>query len=107
MRGPDISYCSYDRLPRGPVPDDYGEGTQVPELVVEVRSPSDRWPEVLAKAAEYLKANVLVVVVLDPETESALVVTGDQPPRRLDRDEELSVPEVLEEFQVPVRRFFA
>ena len=36
-----------------------------PDLVVEVFSPSDRWPKVLAKVAEYLDAGTTIVLVLD------------------------------------------
>ncbi len=106
VRGPDVAYYSYARMPKGPVPNDYGGGPQAPELVVEIRSPSDRWPEVLSKAAEYLKAGVVAVLVLDPEARSALVVETERPPRWLGPDDEWSVPEILGEFHVAVRRFF-
>ena len=42
VRGADVAYYSYARLPKGPLPTGYGP--EVPELVVEVRSSSDRWP---------------------------------------------------------------
>ena len=38
-----------------------------PDLVFEVLSPSNRWPEVLEKVGEYLKVGVAVVCVLDPD----------------------------------------
>ena len=42
VRGADLCCFSYERLPRGEVPD--GLLPVVPDLVVEVRSPTDRWP---------------------------------------------------------------
>jgi Uma2 family endonuclease len=39
VRGPDVVYLSYERLPKGPLP--AGLLECVPELIVEVRSTSD------------------------------------------------------------------
>src|SRR4051794_9430061 len=88
VRGPDIAYYSYNRLPKGPLPASYGP--EVPELVVEVRSPSDRWAKVLAKVGEYLTSGVLAVVVLDDESRTALLSLADQMPRRLGPDDDLT-----------------
>ena len=104
VRGPDVAFYSYARLPRGPLPADYGP--EMPELVAEVRSPGDRWPKVLAKVAEYLDAGVVVVVVLDPETASARLFHADGAVRTLGPGDELTIPEVLGDFRVPLRRFF-
>ncbi len=75
VRGADVAYYSYNRLPRGPLPRSYGP--EVPELVVEVRSKGDRWPKVLAKVVEYLDAGVAAVIVLDDERQVAQVFTAD------------------------------
>ena len=104
VRGPDVAFYSFARLPKGPLPANYGP--EVPELVIEVRSPSDRWPKVLAKVAEYLEAGVLVVVVLDPEPQMVHLYYADRPARILGPDDELTLPEVLGDFRVAVRRFF-
>jgi len=104
VRGPDVAFYSYDRLPRGPLPASYGP--EVPELVVEVRSPTDRWPAVLVKVAEYLNAGVLAVVVLDDESRTALLSSADRMPRILGPESDLTVPEFLPGFAVAVQRFF-
>jgi Uma2 family endonuclease len=103
VRGADVAFYSFGRLPRGPLPQAYGP--EVPELIVEVRSRSDRWPRLLAKVAEYLDAGVSVVVVLDCEQTTAHVFTpeGNQ---ILSGDQELTLAEVLPGFSVAVRRFF-
>src|SRR5690348_12208093 len=69
VRDPDVAFYSYGRVPRGRLPEGYLP--VVPELVFEVRSPSDRWSEILTKVAEYLEAGVGTVCVLDPQTETA------------------------------------
>lgn len=105
VRGPDVAFYSYARLPRGPLEQAYGP--EVPELVVEVRSPHDRWREVHEKVAEYLAAGVTAVLVLDPDTSTAHVLHADQPTRVLGPEETLTLPDLLgEEFGVVVGRFF-
>jgi Uma2 family endonuclease len=104
VRGADVAYYSYARLPKGAV--SAGYGPEVPEIVVEVLSPSDRWSEVLIKVTEYLEAGVLVVVVLDPESRFAHVFGVDVAPQILKGDDELTFPGILEGFAVRVGRFF-
>jgi len=104
VRGPDVVFYSYARLPKGPLPSNYGP--EVPELIIEVRSPGNRWPDILVKVAEYLAAGVQYVVVLDPDPQTALVASAEQPPRILGPDEELKFPDLLGKFHVVVRRFF-
>lgn len=103
VRGADVAFYSYSRVARGPLPTGYWPA---PELVFEVRSPSDRWQAITAKAGEYLTAGVLVVCVLDPETRTVGIYTGDDFPLRKTADEELTLADVFPDFHVPVRQFF-
>jgi Uma2 family endonuclease len=104
VRGADVCFYSYERVPKGPLPPGYLDVT--PDLVFEVLSPDDRWRQVLRKVAEYLDAGVQVVVVLDPERRTLHIFEGDEPTRILTDQDELTLPSVLGEFRVPVRRFF-
>ncbi len=104
VRGGDVAYYSYSRVPQGPMPAGY-LGV-VPELVFEVRSPTDRWPRLLAKAAEYLDAGVTVVCLLDQVSETVQIYRAEELPRTLDADDELHLPDILGELRIPVRRFF-
>ncbi len=103
VRGPDLAYYSYARLPKGPL---LNYGPEVPELIFEVRSPGNRWPDILVKIAEYLAAGVQYVVVLDPDSQTALIASAEQPPRILGPDDLLKFPDLLGEFHAEVRRFF-
>lgn len=103
VRGPDVAYYSHARLPKELISDSLGP--EIPEIVVEVRSPSDRWNELQKKALEYLNAGVIYVVVLDPAVKSATVFHADKPPKQLGLDDELSFPGVLDGFGVKVREF--
>jgi Uma2 family endonuclease len=104
VRGADVAFYSYARLPKGPLPAGYGP--EVPELIVEVRSPSDSWREILFKVTEYLRAGVLKVVVLDPRSRKAHIFTSDDEPVVLGPDDELTIPDLLGDFRVAVHRFF-
>jgi Uma2 family endonuclease len=104
LRGADVLFVSYERLPKGPVPD--GVLDVIPELVVEVVSPSDLWTELLGKAEEYLTAGVKVVVILDPKTETASVYRPGVNQNVFRRADTLSVPDVLPGFSVPVAKLF-
>jgi Uma2 family endonuclease len=104
LRGADVSFYSYQRVPRGPLPRGY-LGV-VPELVFEVRSPTDRRAAVLAKVAEYLEAGVTLVCVLDEQAMTATVYHADRPEHTFAADEELDLSEALPGFRVAVGRFF-
>jgi Uma2 family endonuclease len=69
-------------------------------------SPSDRWPKVLGKVAEYLDAGTTVVLVLDDQRRMAQLYRADGMTRLLGADEELTIPDVLGDFRVRVSRFF-
>ena len=105
VRGADVSFYSYTRVPKGPLPPHYLD--VVPDLVFEVRSPSDRWPKLLEKVAEYLNAGVPIVGVLDPERSTLDLYRGDEPVRILGPDDEFALPELLGDSRVFVRDFFA
>jgi Uma2 family endonuclease len=104
LRGPDVAFVSYSRMPKGPIPE--GPLPCAPDLVIEVRSPSDRIPQLSAKASEYLDAGVAVVIVLDPETESLAVYRENELPIRMHNGDELTLPDVLPGFAVQVKKFF-
>ena len=103
VRGPDVCFYSFDRLPKGRLPK--GLLDVPPDLVFEVRSPSDTWTDVFTKVGEYLDAGI-PVVVLDPETCSASVYRpGGELQRILHNSDELTLPE-LPGFAVRVSELF-
>jgi Uma2 family endonuclease len=104
VRGADVSFYSYQRLPKRAVTKSYPEVP--PEPVVEVRSPGERWPTVLIKVGEHLNVGVSVVVVLDDDSKTAQVYTAERPVRILAEGDEFTLPEVLLGFSVVVRQFF-
>lgn len=102
--GADICFFTYERLPKGPIPE--GLLPVAPDLIIEVRSPSEGWNDVFIKVGEYLTANVRAVVVLDMTTLSASVYRTDEFQQIFDNGDDLSIADVLPGFAVPVRKFF-
>jgi Uma2 family endonuclease len=104
VRGPDVCFYSYARLPHGEVPD--GLLAVSPDLVVEVRSPSDTWTEIFAKVSEYLGVGVRAVIVVDAATTSASVYRAEELQQIFHNGDELTVPDVLPGITLRVSRLF-
>jgi Uma2 family endonuclease len=103
VRGPDVTYCSFARIPPGPLSWTYL--SVPPEVVFEVRSPTDRWPAILTKVAEFLNAGVDVVCVADQSTTSIYVYRTDGN-SVFPADKDLALPELHADFHLPVQRIF-
>ncbi|MGD9635373.1 MAG: Uma2 family endonuclease [Pirellulales bacterium] len=105
VRGPDVAYYSFERVPQGPLP--AGLLPVAAELVFEVRSPNDRWSELHAKVAEYLAVGVRSVCVLDDETKSVHSFHAERANEIFEADDELTLPDLLHDFRVVVQQFVA
>jgi Uma2 family endonuclease len=103
VRGADVSFYSYGRVPKGTDP--IGYPSAVPELVFEVVSPGNTWSEIHAKVREYLVAGVNVVTVLDPGPKTAHDYRPDGTGVELEGDSELLYAD-LPGFSLPVRMLF-
>jgi Uma2 family endonuclease len=76
QRRPDVAFVSYQRWPRRRrVPRDNAWAV-VPELAVEVVSPSNLFEDVLDKVAEYFRAGVSLSWVVVPAQEQVYVYTS-------------------------------
>jgi Uma2 family endonuclease len=104
VRGGDVCFFSYSRVPPGPLPRGYLEA--VPELIFEVRSPTDRWAKIFIKVGEYLDAGVSVVCVVDQVGETVEVYREEEHRITLHNSDELRLPDILGDFRVSVQRFF-
>ncbi|HJZ58766.1 MAG TPA: Uma2 family endonuclease [Gemmataceae bacterium] len=104
-RGADVCFLSYAKLPAD-IPVTEGVLELPPELVVEVKSPSDLWTDLLGKVLDYLRAGVGVIVAIDPKTESVSVFRPGERQDIFEKDETLTIPDVLPGFEVAVARFF-
>ena len=101
--GPDWAFIVKERL-LDPEPTGYAE--IVPDLILEVRSPSDTRPEAVAKMERWIRAGVRLGWELHPKERVLTVYRPGQPPRTIDIDGVIDGEDVLPGFQLPMRRLF-
>ena len=106
VRIPDVAFVSSQRLPGGHVPSE-PIPSLVPDLVVEVLSPSNTGAEMSRKRAEYFEAGVRLVWMVDPDARSVAVFAGPDHSHILREDDLLDGGEVLPGFTLPLRELFA
>lgn len=104
VRGPDVSFYSYDRIPKHEIPGVYA--TVAPEVVFEVRSPDDRVGNVLKKVGEYLSAGVIQVYVVDPKRRNVVMYGEDDFVTILSESEIAPLPAPLTGWAPRVADFF-
>ena len=105
VRGPDVSFYSVARLPLGQRVQKYH--TEVPDLCVEVASPSNTLRKLKDKAKEYLFAGVRAVWIVDPEDRTVTIITEPLESRVLEAGATLDGGDVLPGFNCKVAELFA
>lgn len=105
-RRPDVAFVPYSRWPRErPMP--AGNAWEVlPDLCVEVVSPTDRAEEVREKVAEYFRAGVRLVWVIFPRLRLADVYEAAERVRVLGRADALDGGPVLPGFRLELAELF-
>jgi Uma2 family endonuclease len=103
VRGMDVAFISYAKLPPGPLPKSYLDVP--PDAVFEVRSPGNRWVELHKKVSEYLVLGVPAVYVADVDQSRVHCFYPDEQDI-LDVDDQFVGVGPLAGFRVPVSRFF-
>ena len=104
VREPDIAFTSAERLPLDAWNTGYSE--VVPDLVVEIASPSDSRRGVHDKAHMWLGHGVRLVWVVHPETRTVDVYRPDAPATTLAEDGSLDGLDVLAGFTCDVSAIF-
>lgn len=104
VRGPDVSYWSYERMPADHVPVVYSN--IAPDLCVEVKSPSNTPARTTKKVGEYFKCGARMVWVVDPEERTVTVYCKPGDGRVLWEDATITGDDVLPGFSAPVSEFF-
>lgn len=100
---PDLAFVAKERLPET-LPTGFLE--LAPDLILEVRSPSDREKEAEAKMLRWQRACVRLGWEIDPKTRLLTVYRPDRPTYRIGIDDTLTGEDVLPGFSLPLRRLF-
>ncbi|MCF4966208.1 Uma2 family endonuclease [Nostoc sp. CMAA1605] len=108
---PDVLYISHERLPSDW--EEEGVCSVPPDLVIEIISPGQTFGQMVAKAQDYLNANVLRVWILDRKARSITVFYPDAAPKTYMGDElitdslfpgwELTAEQVFQKAKIPLK----
>ncbi len=104
VRSPDVSVVRIEKLSDGKPPRTFG--AFVPDLAVEVLSPSDSHRLVADKIGEYLQWGVSLVWLVDPDTKSVTVFRSLTDVQNLKSVDKITADPVLPGFSCTVDRFF-
>ncbi len=106
QRRPDLAFVSHARWKNRPVPRT-GAWDIVPDLAIEVVSPTNRAEEVDRKVTEYFSAGVRLVWVLFPDTERIYIHRSPNQADIIQRAGELDGGDVLPGFRLAVDDLFS
>jgi Uma2 family endonuclease len=101
---PDASFIRSERLPQDDLPDGFFQ--QVPDIAVEVVSPSDRMSDVSAKVDEYILAGTPLVWVVEPRRRAVTVYRPDGSIQVLREGDELDAANVLPGLRLRIADIF-
>lgn len=104
VRGPDVSFWSFERLPDDHLPVVYAN--IVPDLCVEVKSPSNTPTRTTKKVGEYFPCGARMVWVVDPEERTVIVCRKAVDGRARWEDATITGEAVLPGFTCPLTDFF-
>lgn len=99
VRAPDVAFISKERLPEV---EPRGYPGWAPDLAVEVLAYDDHPADMLEKVAQWLKAGVRLVWVVDSERRTARVYRADGSESLLGPDDALDGEDVLPGFRCPL-----
>jgi Uma2 family endonuclease len=103
----DVAYVSYQRWPKDrPVPLAGNAWDVVPDIAVEVSSPSDLADDLISRVPEYFRAGVRLVWLVFPPTAQVFVFETPTQVRVVQRDQQLDGGIVLPSFRVALAEVF-
>ncbi len=106
VRGPDVAFVSWSRLPDGRIPADPIPDL-VPDFVIEVLSISNTRGEMARKRREYFHAGVKLVWMVDPRSRTVAVFTSPEDVFVVGEDGKLDGADILPGWEVNLASLFA
>lgn len=95
-RSPDASWIRRERVEKLSQEEQAGFAAIVPDFVIELRSPSDRWPVLEEKMLDYMRNGVQLAWLIDPTSKRVYIYRPSQPVETLDNPETVSAqPELV------------
>ena len=106
-RRPDVAFVSAERWPIGRRVPRKNAWTVVPDLAIEIVSPTNTAEEVTSKIRDYFAYGVRLAWVIYPGSEAAHVYSSPRAAAILTRDEALDGGDVVPGFRLPLADLFA
>ncbi|WP_017654090.1 Uma2 family endonuclease [Fortiea contorta] len=98
LRAPDVSFVRADRLKKS----QRNFVELVPDLMVEIKSQSDRTKPLIEKIQLFLQLGSTVGILIDPDKLTLTVYRLNQEPITLQNDDKLTIPDLLPGWEVTV-----
>ncbi|MBD2460303.1 Uma2 family endonuclease [Oscillatoria sp. FACHB-1407] len=98
VKAPDASFVKAERLKRSP----RSFAELAPDLMVEVKSPTDNVETLEAKIRQFLELGTTVGILINPEDQTVKVYRLDQEAIALANGDILVVPDLLPGWELPV-----
>ncbi len=105
-RSPDASWIRRERVERLSIAEQDRFAHIVPDFVIELRSPSDRWSMLEEKMLDYMINAVRLGLLLDPKTKRVFVYRPDQPVKILENPETVACEPELPGFTLNVQEIW-
>jgi Uma2 family endonuclease len=102
-RAPDVSFVFAERLRRSP----RSFAELAPDLMVEVKSPTDSLTKLRNKIDDFLKVGTSVGILINPEQEWVEIRRSDRDPITLKNGDVITVPDLLPGWEVNVEELWS
>lgn len=103
LRAPDVSFVRRERLRRAP----RGFAQLVPDLTIEVKSPTDSAKKLRDKIQQFLSLGTQVGILVDPIAQTVEVYRLDLEALKLNNGDILTIPDLLPGFEVSVSELWS
>ena len=104
-RAPDVSWTSPERIPEMGA-ETKGPGEVVPDLIVEIRSPSDSLTQLQQKLEMWITRGARLAWLIDPDHTTAHIYRPGQPPEVLTKPQSLSGEDIAPGLTVDLTRIW-
>ncbi|GAB1544188.1 Uma2 family endonuclease [Scytonema sp. NUACC21] len=98
LKAPDVSFVRASRLLQSP----RYFGQLVPDLVVEIKSQSDRITTLEKKVKRFLELGAIVGILIDPDESTVTVYRPTEEPIVLSNEDCLTIPELFPGWELPI-----
>jgi Uma2 family endonuclease len=98
LKAPDVSFVRASRLLQSP----RYFGQLVPDLVVEIKSQSDRIKTLEKKVKKFIELGAIIGILIDPDEAKVTVYRSNAEPTVLENGEILTLPELLPGWELPI-----